>query len=211
MSVPLRFQCPTCGKRAYWCRYCKVRHCSVCAPHPSRRRKYLAKNHLIQRRNGQTTIMSARRYAHLKGASKGGQTTASRPNPGRFTSETARKAARKAWATRWRAVGRPNYDGPPLRIGRPRKNRPAVSREAVRCQYEAHPINGFWFDRKNQVWWDIFPDPPYCRKISERAVLQRFGLLPTHTKNWVPGQDEPILRTIVGRLPAMKRKRRTQA
>ncbi len=206
MSVPLRFQCPTCGKRAYWCRYCKVRHCSVCAPHPSRRRKYLAKNHLIQRRNGQTTIMSARRYAHLKGASKGGQVTASRPNKGRWTSETARIAAKRAWATRWRAVGRPNYDGPPLRIGRPRKNRPAVNRAAVRAQYALNPTeDGLIYSRIGQCWY------LKGRQLSERAALKRLGLLPTHTKNWVPGQDEPILRTIVGRLPAKKRKRRTQA
>lgn len=207
MTVPLRFQCLTCHKRTYWCRYCTVRHCGQCSPHVSKRRQYLAKNLIIQKRNGQTIIMSARRYAHLRGASKGGSTTANRPNKGRWTSETASIAAKRAWETRWRHSA---YD-PTLRIGRPRKNRPAVNREAVRAQFEAHPIQGLWFDRKNGCWWLIDKRDPTVytgmrpRKISERAVLRRLGLLPTYTKNWVPGQDEPVIKTTVGRLPAMKR------
>lgn len=203
MSIPLRFQCLTCHGRTYWCRYCKVRHCSKCSPHPSKRRRYLAKNHIIQRRNGQTIIMSARRYAHLKGASKGGSVTASRPNPGRFTSETARKAASKAWATRWRHSV---YD-PTLRIGRPRKNRPAVSREAVRTQFAGNETRGVWFDQRTGLWYAQI-DAGTHRPISERAALRRLGLLPTGNRNWVPAQDEPIIKTTVGKLPALKRQRK---
>lgn len=223
MAVPLRFQCLTCRKRTYWCRYCTVRHCGQCSPHVSKRRQYLAKNHIIKKRNGQTIIMSARRYAHLTGASKGGSVTASRPNPGRFTTETARTAAQTAWATRWRHSA---YD-PTLRIGRPRKNRPAVDRAAVRAKYaQDRNYDGLTYwppaGNRTQGLWSldttVYPNGDgnmaitSTRVISERAALRRLGLIPTGNKNWVPGQDEKIVKTTVGRLPALKRdrKRRTE-
>lgn len=200
-----RFKCPTCPKRLYWCRYCKVRHCGVCSPHPSRARKYLAKNVFIRKRNGQCLIMSARRYAHLRGASKGGQVAATRPNPGRFTPERGREVALKAWATRWRALRAPNDSRPAIRIGRPRKNRPAVDKAAVRAQHDNRETRGVWYCSEYARWYSRI-DGQSHRPISERAALQRLGLLPTYTKNWVP-HEEPIVKTVVGRLPALKRGR----
>lgn len=234
MALALRFCCPQCHRRAPWCRTCKVRHCHVCSPHPSRARKYLGKNHMIQRRSGGCLmIMSARRYAHLRGASKGGQTTAGRPNPGRFTPETARLAAQKAWSTRWRLSRGGNGRATPLRIGRVRKYRPAVDRAAVRAQYaytlkstgdlDRQALSGLTYFppaglRTKGVWslaTTVYPNGDGNmavtseRVISERAALRRLGLLPTYTKNWVPTDEDRIVKTtVLGRASAWKLSRR---
>src|ERR1035437_450608 len=66
--------------------------------------------------SGQPRWYHERYLAWMAGCRKGGITTGTRPNPGRFTSETGKAAALKVWRTRWRKVKG-------VRIGRPRARR----------------------------------------------------------------------------------------
>jgi hypothetical protein len=195
-----RFHC-TCGKRFYWCRYCKLQHCSKCSPHPSRAQKYRSKVAIVQTRSG-PKLIGLRQLAQLRGNSKGGTVTASRPNPGRFTPESGRKAAQKVWATRWRLS--PFKSG--VRLGRPRTNAPAVKRSPIQAIHSAHPVNGLWFDQKNRCWWLIEGDTH--RRITERTALRRLGHLPRTRKHWQPENTDPIIRVTTGTLRANKRQRR---
>jgi hypothetical protein len=134
--------CPDCRGRTTWCYWCKVRHCA-CRPHVVRNRTpgYVRKVHTIRKQSGETRFMSARRYAHLKGAQKGGQMTATRPNPGRFNPDSARKAALARWQGRHR-VNKPTG----LRLGLPRKkSRPDVDRTVLRYLYSRVPRLGIQY------------------------------------------------------------------
>lgn len=193
--------CPK-GHRTVWCHWCKVRHCA-CRPHQKTRPDHRYRNVMIRLANGQTRFMSSRRYAHLKGAQKGGQVTAGRPNPGRFSSASAKKAALARWEGRhrvWKRTG--------VRVGLPaRRVAPGLNRRALRVLYNRAPRAGVWFDAQWGVWHEGFeirktlhgPVPMYGRIISERTALRRLGHLFYARKNWVPGQGEPIIKRMIGK------------
>lgn len=190
--------CCTCTKRTTWCRWCRVRHCA-CRPHVSRKRKYWYKVVLIRKLNGQTSTMAARRYAHLKGAQKGGQKTALGPNPGRFDSEAARKASLARWlgsqkANRWSGVR-------PGRILK--RTRPEVSRAHLRVLYARAPRLGIRYLPITKQWVQG------SAVIAERTALRRLGHLPHARKNWVPGEHEVIVATSTGTDPAWRKARKT--
>lgn len=119
---------------------------------------------------------------HRMGTSKGGQTTASRPNPGRFTSETARAAINKAWRTRWRFNKRIGK-----RLGYPAKRlRPCLDHGALRAFYAKYPLHGIRYDPVEQRWLltlSLTGPGSFPRTISERAALRRLGHL---AKDGVP-------------------------
>ena len=132
--------CTGCRARTRWCHWCKVRHCA-CRPHVSRAGKYRYKVLVIRRADGVHRTMAARRYAHLKGAQRGGKTTALRANPGRFNPETARKAALARWQGSQKANPRTG-----LRPGRLlRRARPEVSRDMLRYLYSRVPRLGIQY------------------------------------------------------------------
>ena len=74
---------------------------------------------LIELSPGQYRAMSSREYAMQLGRQKGGQIAQARGTAHRWTSEEARKAARKVWKTRWKMNKRIG-----IRLGRPAKNLP---------------------------------------------------------------------------------------
>lgn len=130
---------------------------------------------MIRKTSGQLFAMSSAKLAHLQGASKGGQTTAGRPNPGRFTSTSGRKAALKVWKTRWkfnRRIG--------TRIGRRAKPRPRIAREPLRQFYTMTTKRDIRFDAQQRLWYLAE------RPITERTALQRLGYLPK------PGRFVPL-------------------
>lgn len=194
-----RYHCG-CGRRLYWCRYCKIQHCPKCSPHPSRKAKYRGKVAVVRTGSG-TKLIGLRRLAQLRGNSRGGSITATRPNPGRFTSETARKAARKVWATRWRYVPRAG-----IRIGRKRKNAPQVNRASLRTLYSNNPINNVWFAPEVGLWQLDTGSQTRC--ITERTALQRLGHLPRARKHWQPESTDTITTITTGTIRAGKRNRR---
>lgn len=177
--------CPTCSGRTYWCYWCKVRHCAH-SPHISRAKKYDRQVVLIKTSKG-TRTMAARRYAHLKGAQKGGQKTAQGPNMGRFNPDTARKAALARWLGRHKVNKRIG-----VRLGLPsKKQAPGVSRAHLRYLYSRAPRLGIRFVRLTQEWVQM--GDSWIRVISEQTALRRLGHLKYARKNWVPGENEPII------------------
>lgn len=203
-----RFHC-SCGKRFYWCRYCDIQHCSTCSPHPPRRLKYKAKNVIVRTKRGTRTI-SLRQLTTLQGNSKGGQMTATRPNSGRFTTASGRKAAQHAWKTCWRALRAPGNDSPPIRIGRARKYRPAVDRAAARARYSGNQVNGVWFDPEVENWYGVTDTPTYhcIRRITERTALRRLGHLAYPRKYWQPDSTDTVVKVVTGITSASTRPKR---
>lgn len=206
------WNCGRCLSRTRWCHWCKIRHCA-CRPHVSRAGLHRYKVLTIRREDGVHRLMASRRYAHLKGAQKGGRTTASRPNPGRFSSETARKASLARWQGRHRKNGHVG-----LRLGLQRKRtRPEVSRAHLRYLYARVPRLGIRFDTRFGVWHAgcelrrvangdlVFM---WGERISERTALRRLGHLPFDRKNWVPSESDQIVATTTGTDPAVRRARR---
>lgn len=198
------WNCGRCLGRTRWCHWCKVRHCP-CRPHVSRKRKYLHKVLVIKREDGTHRIMAARRYAHLKGAQRGGKTTATRPNPGRFTLDAARKASQARWQGRHRMnrlVG--------IRLGIRRKRiAPTANRSLLRYLYSRAFRLGIHYIPVTRQW--VQQGDNFCHIISERTALRRLGHLPYARKNWVPGEHEVIIAHVdVGMGPAEGRARRRQ-
>jgi hypothetical protein len=198
------WSCARCLKRTRWCHWCRVRHCA-CRPHVSRAALHRYRVLTIRRADGVHRLMSSRRFAHLKGAQKGGQTTATRPNPGRFNPETARKAALARWLGRHKANPRTG-----LRPGvRRKRTRPEVSRRHLRYLYSRTsrlgirylPLTGQWM--QTAIWG--------MTQISETTALRRLGHLPYDRKNWVPGESDLIVAETTGTDPAHRKGRRRRA
>lgn len=206
------WSCARCLTRTRWCHWCKVRHCA-CNPHVSRAAKYRYKVLVIKRADGVHRTMAARRYAHLKGAQKGGQTTAGRPNPGRFNPETARKAALARWLGRHKANPRSG-----LRPGRRlKRSRPEVSRRHLRYLYARAPRLGIRYFPEtifDRGFWGQYEQTSegsrFLGIISETTALRRLGHLPFARKNWVPGPTDQIVATTTGTDPAVRRARRNR-
>jgi hypothetical protein len=195
--------CADCRGRTRWCTWCKVRHCA-CRPHVSRKPQYLYKVHVIKRADGRHRTMAARRYAHLKGAQKGGQKTALGPNPGRFDSEAARAASRR----RWDRHCKPNAISG-IRRGMPSKRtRPEVNRRLLRALYSRAPRLGIRYLPVTEQWIHVQDCGQFI--ISERTALRRLGHLLYPRKNWVPAENEVIVATTTGTDPAVRRARRRQ-
>ncbi len=134
--------------------------------------------------NGAHVAMSSRDAASQMGCSKGGATTQARGTANRFTSETARKAALKCWATRWRKVRG-------IRIGRPAKKRPSVDRVALRAQHQkadGDPYGGVQFHYGYRpmldCWTEVGPNGP--RVINEVTALRKLGHLEYPRRGVVP-------------------------
>jgi len=116
-------------------------------------------------------------YRRLMARSKGGRTAQAKGTAHRWTSETARKAAKKLWATRWRKVNG-------MRIGVPAKKRASVDRQALRERYkngrtETSAITYEGFIEGGHVWAEC--DGVSIRPISERTALRKLGHLPSPT------------------------------
>jgi len=209
------WHCAVCRLRTRWCHWCKVRHCA-CRPHVSRAGLHRYKVLTIRREDGQHRLMASRRYAHLKGAQKGGRTTAQRQNPGRFTRETARIAALARWLGRHKENKRIG-----LRLGlRRHRARPEVSRRHLRYLYARMPRLGIVYKPEFGQWHEGFElrkvasgeIVPMCgRIISERTALRRLGHLPFDRKNWVPSDSDQIVASTTGTDPATRKGRRTKA
>ncbi len=144
---------------------------------------------MLRMPDGGTRNMSARTFVHLQGCSKGGQVTASRPNPGRFTSETGRKAATKIWATRWRYNKHIKS-----RTGRASKYAPRVMRGALRTYYALHETRGirYYFPTEYSLdgFWLLTVVPGVVRRITERTALRRLGHLPRPYTGFIPTNDQ---------------------
>lgn len=117
-------------------------------------------------------LMGGDAYRRLMARSKGGRTAQANGTAHRWTSETARKAAKKLWATRWRKVHG-------VRIGVPAKRRPAVDRAALRRQYSLWAGDGIpchpWYHPTDKTWH--YSD----RIVSEVTALRKLGHLPSPT------------------------------
>ena len=201
------YYCAACSGRLWWCTHCKVKHCT-CRPHVRRHypKDYDRQIVVIRKRVGGTRTMAARRYAHLKGAQKGGQTTAGRPNPGRFNSEAARKASLARWNGRHR-LNRPTG----LRLGMIRKKTSQqVSRAHLRYLYSRTPRLGirYYPPEQGETGFWTQTDENVESQIAERTALRRLGHLAYARRNWVPAEDEPIVATTVGINRASRKRRR---
>lgn len=204
ITVADRYHC-ACGRRLFWCRYCRLQHCTDCSPHVSRKRKYQGKVAVVRTGSG-TKLIGLRKLAQLQGNRKGGEVSATRPNAGRFTSATGSRAARKVWATRWRKIARSG-----IRIGRRSNIRPAVDHAALRDLYSHNQIRGIWFEPASGGWvasWYGLDLWGVKRRISERTALQRLGHLPRTRKHWQPAITDKITRITTGTIRASKRNRR---
>lgn len=156
-----------------------------------RRPNHAGKVVTLQRQDGKVRLISQREYHHLRGASRGGTYTAGRPNPGRFTSDSGRKAAQRLWKGRYRMNQRVG-----MRLGLPSRRAPRVKRGPLRTYYAAHPTNKIHcFLRQGEVnrydWFLI--DGFICRQISERAALQRLGHLKKPSPRYIPTDQDLIL------------------
>lgn len=168
----------------------------VRTPHPDHAGKAVR----LQLGSGQHRTMSSRQLAHARGVSKGGQVTAGRANPGRFTSETARKAIQKCWATRWRKVrGR--------RIGRS-VSKPvdhAMLRER-HARFNGAPLEGEVYYSPEHYQWLVVSYTNgvlFQRQVSERAALVRLGYLKKPRQRiYVPGPHDQIVDQWTGIHPA---------
>lgn len=166
-------------------------------PRPQHRRRIV----LGQRTepNGKLTLrtMSSREAAMQMGRSRGGTKAHATGKAYEWDSESARKAARRAWATRWRMnrkIGK--------RLGRPAKNRPAVDHKALRERYATGMAGHagdhiIWFSPATSTrpacWWDDLYG--YGNKrISERTALIRLGHLPPKTRHrgFIPESITPV-------------------
>lgn len=126
-------------------------------------------NHL-----GQSHLMSSAEAAMQLGRSKGGRTAHLRGTRYCWTSEQARKAALKAWKTRWRLSKRLN-----IRLGRPAKLRARVNRAQLRAYYATTPYLGIWYSPK--TGWHQRTSEGDSR-LTERTALIRLGHLPPPRK-----------------------------
>lgn len=131
--------------------------------------------------DGQLRIMSSKEAALRIGRSKGGRNAQATGKAHRWTSEEAKRAIRKCWNTRWRALKGTGLTKPgtrPIRIGRPAKLRPPVRRQPLRDKYASPPQTGihFW----SGAWWHG------SQRIGERTALRKLGYLPYPRKNPVP-------------------------
>lgn len=159
--------------------------------HPPRRRQKRPPPHtgaavVVRLLGGKVSIVSDRHYAQRAGQSKGGTTTAGRPNPGRFTSKTGRAAILKTWKTRWRRIHRIG-----VRIGRAAKRGPLLDRKALRLHYTTHTVNEVSYDPV-RGWLRTLTDGT-VRTISEPTALLRLGLLKPRV-SWVPVAGDIIKR-----------------
>lgn len=112
-------------------------------------------------------LMGGKAYRKLMAVSKGGRIARDNGKQHRWTSEEARKAAKKLWATRWRKVRG-------VRVGVPAKKRAPVRREAIRRQRCFDDgTEGPWFDPFSRTWWS------QGRRVTERTALRKLGHLPS--------------------------------
>lgn len=129
------------------------------------------------------TVEHARKQVERR---KGAQVIHRTGQAHRWTSETARKAARRRWRRRQTATdrhGTRTWRGKYIvRLAR----RPAITaamRETIRAEYSQIPKNGLFWGQGNDngtgQWWiiDIQGDRMSQRRISERAALVRLGHL----------------------------------
>lgn len=147
-------------------------------PPPSCKGKVL----LLQHATGQCRLISEREYKQQLGRQKAGLVTAGRPNPGRFTSETAKKAISKLWK-RWKK----RRSG--VRRGKPAATRKRVLRAPLRAQhsYWATTTAGIKYYPDVKIW------AQNGKVISELVALRRLGYLPYPRKRFVPAATDRII------------------
>lgn len=138
---------------------------------------------IVLTREGVTRTMSSRDAASQLGRSKGGRTAQARGTGHRYTSETARAAARKLWDTRYPMnvkLGR--------RLGRVSKCLPAVRRAPLREKHafsapEGYPhAAGIYYVKLHTVsgvrhQWVSYDGGTGVQLLGERTALRRLGYL----------------------------------
>jgi hypothetical protein len=129
--------------------------------------------------------MTSREAALQLGRAKGAATLHRLGKAHTWTSEEARAAAKKVWATRWRMIKKIGR-----RIGRKAKNGPIVRRAKLRERYRNNQVKGVWYDPERACWWIDLTNTP--RLISEHAALVRLGHLKSRRKGIVPDSVMPI-------------------
>lgn len=144
-------------------------------------------------------LMSSSDAHQLVGVSKGGMAIQASGQAHRWTSETARAAAKKLWATRWKFNHRIG-----ARLGRPSKLRPRVNRVRIRAQYvDPPPFKGILYhpptDAALKGHWSHTEDDGRTRVISEKAALTRLGYI-RGVHQPIPESIEPVWQ--YGRKPA---------
>lgn len=110
----------------------------------------------------------------------------------RWTSEEARKVAKKLWSTRWRMNKHIKK-----RIGRPSKHRAPINHANMRARYTDNPECGIHYAAHSGRWLSGVGDD--AREISERTALIRLGYLPSsHSRQGyvprLPDGSYPIVR-----------------
>ena len=134
---------------------------------------------VVMDKSGKKQLMSSRAAAHRMGVSKGGKMIHALGKAHQWTSEEARKAARKGWKHKGRLATRIG-----IRVGRSAKRRPRVVRAPLRAQYAWVTGQGprplVWFDQGLGQWFAVsILNPLAIYKVSERAALVRLGYLPS--------------------------------
>jgi hypothetical protein len=135
----------------------------------------MGKLRLVTLADGTTRLMSADEVRRKLASQKGGRTAARKGTRYSWNSKTAREAALKAWATRWRRL---RYSG--VRAGRPRHQRPPVDHAKLRAYYAKHPTLGIHFYPASNRWFEV-TSQGYVQ-LSERSALIRLGHLPPPRK-----------------------------
>lgn len=134
--------------------------------------------------------MSSRKAAQILGGQKGGLRIAALGLAHRWTSETARKAARKSWDKRRKfnkRIGR--------RLGDPANRRPKLWREPLRAYYAENVTKGIGYVRETKTWgrFHVVGGALTVRCISERAALIALGHLKS-PRGYIPDTITPITR-----------------
>lgn len=188
----MAWRCLKCGGRPKWCKPHKVRHC-LCNPHESIRDRHWGRNVLVKVASGAVQPMSSREHASQLGRSKGGSMKAARGNTaGNFTSETARKAAKKLWAKRFRMLPRSK-----TRIMRRQSLAgKKLDRIAIRKlhTHKAWLVDGIQYHPEYEMW--VIMGLTGNRRITEQTALRHLGYLQRPRKGIMPVKivSEVILR-----------------
>ena len=137
--------------------------------------------------------MSRGQAGNVLGGQKGGRQAWVNGTAHRFTSESARKAARRRWDHHHKVNTRIG-----VRLGMTSTRRPAVDHKALRRQYALEPgfdsLGPIWYNPRLQIWQsDDFGRGN--KRISERTALIRLGHLKKRSRGpFIPDSVKPVYR-----------------
>lgn len=188
--------CPACGRYCYrLCRYCGYHRPTK--PVPDHRRKIVMGVRVNALGVREHKTMSSRHAAIVLGGQKRGMAAAASGKAHRWTSETARKAARKSWTKRRKFNKRIG-----ARVGMKANRRKPLWREPLRAYYAENPTRGIRYSPSTKLWlremFDISTTEgklgTFSRAISERAALTALGHLAS-SGGFIPDSITPVPRT----------------